>query len=119
MPRNKNPIVFYHARYLRRNLTPAEKMLWSRLRNHRLAGVGFRRQHPIGSFIADFCAPRKKLIVELDGGHHAFQKEYDEARTACFHQRGYLVLRFCNSDIMNNIEGVLSEIEKNLLDGCE
>jgi very-short-patch-repair endonuclease len=101
---------FLRARILRRNLTDAEKKLWSRLRAHRLAGIGFRRQHPIGMYIADFCAPRKKIVIELDGNQHLEQKEYDVIRTAFLQKRGYKVLRFWNGEVMRNMERVLETI---------
>lgn len=62
--------TFAHARELRREMTPLERKLWTRLRAHRLKGVHFRPQHAIGNYVVDFCAPRKKLIVELDGSQH-------------------------------------------------
>jgi len=65
--KRSTPKIMRRAGELRLNLTPAEAKLWSRLRAHRLNGVGFRRQHAIGKYITDFCAPRSMLIVELDG----------------------------------------------------
>jgi very-short-patch-repair endonuclease len=107
---------YLRARILRRNLTEAEKKLWLHLRAHRLADAGFRRQHPIGIYIVDFCAPREKIIIELDGDQHSEQKEYDEMRTAFLQARGYRVLRFWNSEVMRNIYGVLGTILKCLQD---
>ena len=91
------PKVFKKAKELRRNQTEAEAKLWSCLRNHQLNNVGFRRQHAIGNYIVDFCAPRRKLIIELDGGQHLEQEEYDAERTEFLESRGYKVLRFWNS----------------------
>jgi len=91
---------------LRRALTPAEALLWSKLRNHQLHNVGFRRQHAIGGYIVDFCAPSLKLIIELDGGQHAEQAGYDAARTAFLEKKGYRVLRFWNNEVLQNLEGV-------------
>jgi very-short-patch-repair endonuclease len=99
---------------LRRNPTPAEARLWSHLRAHRLGGFGFRRQHAIGRYITDFCAPSKKLIIELDGSSHAEQVEYDAIRTAFLESKGYRVLRVYNNDGMKNIERVLIVIGENL-----
>jgi very-short-patch-repair endonuclease len=62
-----NPKVFGHAKQLHRNMTEPEAKLWSRLRTHRMAGVHFRDQHAIGNYVVDFCAPRAKLVIELDG----------------------------------------------------
>lgn len=73
-------------------------------------GVRFRRQYAIGSFIADFCVPRKKLIIELDGSHHLEQEEYDKERTDYLESQGYKVIRFWNNDVMNDIEGVIKVI---------
>jgi very-short-patch-repair endonuclease len=104
------PKVFAHAKELHRNLTPAEAKLWTKLRAHRMAGVHFRNQHAIGSYIVDFCAPRKKLIIELDGGQHLEQEEYDTERTAFFKSKGYQVLRFWNNDVLHDLDSVLKVI---------
>jgi very-short-patch-repair endonuclease len=109
-PRRVKLKSYLRARILRQNLTEAEKKLWTRLRAHRLAGAGFRRQHPIGIYIVDFCAPREKIIIELDGDQHGKQKEYDELRTAFLREKGYRVLRFWNGEVMRNINGVLETI---------
>ena len=74
--------VFNRAQELRHNQTDAEVRLWAHLRAHRLSGVSFRRQHAIGPYVVDFCAPRVKLIIELDGSQHLDQQEYDQERTA-------------------------------------
>jgi very-short-patch-repair endonuclease len=104
------PKIKHRAVELRRAQTPAEAKLWSRLRAHQLNGVGFRRQHAIGNYIADFCAPSQKLIIEVDGGQHLEQEEYDAERTAFLVYKGYRVLRFWNNDVMVEIESVLGEI---------
>lgn len=80
MHRRTTPKVFAHAKELRHNLTPAERKLWAALRNDQL-GVNVRRQHAIGSTIPDFVCIPKKLIIELDGGQHLEQAEYDQQRT--------------------------------------
>ncbi len=95
---------------MRKEQTPAEARLWSHLRAHRLEGVGFRRQHAIGSYITDFCAPHMKLIIEVDGSQHLDQQEYDAERTAFLSAQGYTVMRFSNGDVMNNIEDVVGII---------
>ena len=69
-PKRSNPKTMHRAGQLRRALTPAEAKLWAVLRNYQLDGVGFRRQHAIGRYIVDFCAPRRKLVIELDGSQH-------------------------------------------------
>jgi very-short-patch-repair endonuclease len=95
---------------LRREMTPQERKLHAHLRAHRMGDVHFRPQHAIGNYIADFCAPRRKLIIELDGSQHLEQEEYDEERTEFLKSKGYKVLRFWNNDVMNNIDSVLTVI---------
>src|SRR6476659_8032740 len=95
------------ARRLRRNQTDAERILWLRLRDRRLAGWKFRRQMSLNGFVFDFCCPDAKLVVEIDGGQHAIRAEQDIARTKNLDASGYLVLRFWNYDVMRNIDGVL------------
>ncbi len=99
-----------NARQLRRDQTVAETKLWLALRSHQFEGIHFRRQHPIGSFIVDFCAPKAKLIIELDGAQHLDQQEYDADRTAFLESKGYRLLRFWNNDVLGNLDGVLLRI---------
>ena len=99
-----------NARQLRRDQTLAETKLWLALRSHQLENIHFRRQHPIGNYIVDFCAPRAKLIIELDGSQHLEQQEYDAERTEFLESKGYRVLRFWNSDVLNNMDGVMIKI---------
>jgi very-short-patch-repair endonuclease len=108
-PQRSNPNTKHNAIKLRRESTPAERKLWSRIRTDQL-GVNFRRQHAIGNYITDFCSPQAKLIIELDGSQHLDQKEYDAERTRYLESRGYQVLRFWNKDVMKNIDGVLQVI---------
>lgn len=75
-----------------------------------MGDVHFRPQHAIGTYIVDFCAPRRKIIIELDGGQHMEQEEYDTERTEFLKSKGYKVLRFWNNDVMNNIDSVLNVI---------
>ena len=98
------------ARRLRRQSTDAEQALWSRLRDRRLGGVRFRRQAPIGAYIADFVSHERKLIVELDGGQHAGRQAYDDRRTRWLESRGYRVLRFWNDDVLLRLTPVLEAI---------
>jgi very-short-patch-repair endonuclease len=102
------------AAELRRNPTEAEAKLWKLLRAHQLDGVGFRRQHAIGQYIVDFCAPRRKLIIELDGSQHLDQQIYDEERSAFLEAQGYCVLRFWNNDVLGNTESVMEVIQNTL-----
>ena len=75
-----------------------------------MKGVHFRNQNAIGNYVVDFCAPRRKLIIELDGNQHLDQEKYDMERTAFLGSKGYRVLRFWNHQVMYDIEGVLSVI---------
>jgi len=103
------------AKELRKEATPAEKVLWERLRGKRLGGFKFRRQAPMGKVIADFYCPECKLIVEVDGDIHDFQIEEDIQRTKEIESFGYHVIRFRNEEILSNIELVLEKI----LDACK
>ena len=98
------------ARELRAGMTDAEQKLWRYLRNRQLQGFKFRRQHEIGCYIADFVCTEAKLIVELDGGQHLEQMEYDERRTRQLKIMGYNLLRFWNNDVLTNTESVLEVI---------
>jgi very-short-patch-repair endonuclease len=97
------------ARVLRRDSTDVEMLLWQRLRNRQL-GVDFRRQHPAGNFFLDFYAPALRLAVELDGGQHTEQMDADRRRTRWLEERGVTVPRFWNSDVSQNLLGVLETI---------
>jgi very-short-patch-repair endonuclease len=97
------------ARRLRRDATDIEQRLWFALRELDLPHR-FRRQHPIGRFIADFACPAYRLIIELDGGQHAERVAADERRTSELAKRGYRVLRFWNNEVMENLDGVLEVI---------
>jgi very-short-patch-repair endonuclease len=108
--------MMHRAGELRQEPTPAEAKLWAYLRAHRTDGIHFRRQHAIGPYITDFCATSQKLIIELDGSQHLDQEEYDAERTAYLEARGYRVLRFWNSDVMNDISGVMGRILEELQD---
>jgi very-short-patch-repair endonuclease len=99
-----------YARSLRQSETKAEKKLWFLLRNRQLKGQKFRRQHPIGPFVTDFCCTEAKLIVELDGGQHALLRRSDKTRTAYLEAQGYRVLRFWNNEVLGNLDGVLQRI---------
>ncbi len=101
------------ARQLRRDSTQAERRLWYRLRGGQL-GVRFRRQVPVGPFIADFACVPARLVVELDGGQHVEQAEADARRTRSLEAQGYRVLRFWNHEVLENLEGVLQRIAEAL-----
>ncbi len=94
-------------------MTDSERLLWSRLRGEQL-GVKFRRQHPLGPFIADFACLSPALIVELDGSQHADKVGYDARRDEFFKSRGFAVLRFPTDAPLRNMEGVLQAIFEQL-----
>ena len=106
------PGIFENAKELRKSMTEAEEILWKHLRNNKLNGLKFRRQHPLDIFIADFYCHQRKLIIELDGGIHDTleQKEYDEGRTFELEEKGFTILRFRNEEVINDIENVLYKI---------
>jgi very-short-patch-repair endonuclease len=93
------------ARQLRGAMTDTERRLWSALRSRRLEGYKFRRQHPIGPFVADFACLSHRLVIEADGGQHA-ENQDDRRRTIWLARRGWRVVRFWNNDILTNPEGV-------------
>ena len=106
----------YRARRLRKDATPAERVLWRALRDMALP-VRTRRQHPIGRYIADFAVPARKLVIEIDGGQHATTTVCrDAARTRVLEARGWRVIRFWNSDVLGNLAGVLETIAAELED---
>jgi very-short-patch-repair endonuclease len=81
------------ARELRKNQSPPEAVFWSYVRNHRLHGLSFRRQHPLGPYIADFYCAEAQMVIELDGRTHGTRQAHDRARDAWMHHRGILVVR--------------------------
>ncbi len=109
------PRTIKFARELRKPLTPPEILVWSRLRNRQLGGFKFRRQHPIGNYIVDFCCIEARLVIELDGDSHAEQEEYDRKRTQELVAQGYHEMRFTNRDVLHNIVGVLEMILEDCL----
>lgn len=111
---NDNPRLREFARAMRKEPTPAEKALWRLLRNRRLSGFKFRRQHPFGPYILDNYCVRAKLVVELDGDSHATPdgQAGDRERDAYLAANGILVLRFWNGDVHDNAEGVLDTIAR-------
>jgi very-short-patch-repair endonuclease len=100
------------ARVLRTTSTHAEALLWEALRGRKLGGIKFRRQHPIGPFVADFCCAERRLVVELDGEVHATQRERDVERDALLHQAGYTVIRFTNEQVLHDLQAVLGAIDQ-------
>ena len=100
--------MLHYARKMRKEPTDAERLLWRRLRGRALGRLHFRRQTPIGPYIADFCCKSPRIVIELDGGQHA--DAADAFRDAWLAERDYKVLRFWNNEVLSNIEGVLEAI---------
>ena len=102
------------ARFLRNNLTEQEQKLWNIIRNRQFYGYRFLRQYCIGNYVVDFICRSKKIIIEIDGGQHNFDKniEYDIRRTEFLQSKGYKVIRFWNNDIDNNINGVYEKLRE-------
>ncbi len=109
--------VTKRARDLRRDGSRAEHKVWELLRDRRLGGLKFRRQHPIGPSFADFACLSRKLVIEIDGEHHAFQVEADARRTSAMEREGWRVLRFWANHAVENPEGIWTEISLALGDG--
>jgi very-short-patch-repair endonuclease len=103
------------ARELRNSATAAERVLWARLHARQVAGVRFNRQVPIGPFICDFVSRSWRLVIEVDGGQHDWRSDEDAARTRFIEQQGFRVIRFWNNEVLEQIEGVVAEIERVLV----
>ena len=104
------------ARKLRQEQTDVERKLWLRLRDRQLCGAKFRRQHPVGPYIVDFCSAERGLVVELDGGQHAEQTSPDQVRTRFLEADGYRVVRFWNHQVLEQMDAILEEIVRLLSD---
>jgi len=100
------------ARTLRKAMSESERKLWRELRGRQMGGLRFRRQHPIGPYVADFVCLERRLVVEVDGAHHLepVQSRHDAQRDRWLTGEGYRVMRFTNSDVFDNIDGVLEAI---------
>ncbi len=99
---------------MRREPTQCEKKFWWLVRNRRLGAHKFKRQVPIGSYIADFVCVERKIIVELDGGQHADHVAYDQARDAFLRSKGFRVIRIWDSEFLENIDGVMDMVLREL-----
>ena len=104
------PLIFERAKELRQNMTPAEIILWERLRNKQLEGFRFKAQHPIDKFIVDFYCHKARLLIELDGTSHDNKGEYDNGRTAELARYDLKVIRFTNQEVETDIEYVIGRI---------
>ena len=100
------------AKTLRKRSTDAELILWQRIKARRLEGIKFRRQQPIEDFIVDFLSFEKRIIIELDGGQHAEDRQKDRERDKLLTKAGFKVLRFWNNEIFENLDGVLERIQQ-------
>jgi len=109
--------VQLRAKELRQEQTPAEDLLWEKLRNRQLQGFKFRRQAPLGPFIADYFCAACRLVVEIDVGIHLEKTDQDQQRTRQFEAYGYRIIRFRNQEIEQNIQAVLEGILKACLEG--
>jgi very-short-patch-repair endonuclease len=103
-----------YAREMRQTMPDAETLLWYLLRNRRLANAKFRRQHPLGRYILDFYCDEHKLAIELDGGQHVEQVDYDIQRDAYLQTQGIHVLRFWNNQMLQETEAVLEQIYRHI-----
>jgi len=103
------------AKTLRKRSTNAENVLWRHLRAKRFRGIKFRRQQPIGTYIVDFVCFEKRIVIEVDGGGHISEKVQDNERDRWLGKEGFKVLRFWNNEVLQNIEGVLEVISRELL----
>ena len=99
------------ARELRRDGSRAEQICWDLLRDRRIEDAKFRRQHPIGPHFADFACVSRKIVIEIDGSHHADQVEADARRTAAMEREGWRVLRFWANEVVQNREGIWAAID--------
>jgi len=105
----------HFAKKLRKNSTVVESLLWQRLKARQIQGVKFRRQQPIENFIVDFVSFEKRIVIELDGGQHKMNRKKDNKRDRFLAENGYTVLRFWDSEVIENMEGVLEVIRKKCL----
>jgi very-short-patch-repair endonuclease len=102
------------ARQLRKNPTDAERVLWQKHRFWQVEGLKFRRQQPLGPYIVDFVCLEKRLVIEVDGGQHAENANYDKERDAWLHDQEFVVLRFWNHDVLRRIDEVMNVIIEKL-----
>ena len=114
MQYNSNNIKY--AKQMRSNMTDAESKLWYYLRAKRFYGLKFKRQVLIGEYIVDFLCKEKNIVIELDGGQHNEDDNIvkDNERTKYLESQGYIVIRYWNNDIMQNIDAVLSDLKARL-----
>jgi very-short-patch-repair endonuclease len=107
---NKKRCARKLQRVLRNNMSDAEQALWHLLRRRQISGLKFRRQHPFGDYIVDFVCLENGLAIEVDGGQHAGQAEYDRNRTRKLQAAGFRVIRFWDNEVLKEIESVREKI---------
>ena len=111
----KSRRLSHNARTLRIQSTDAEKLLWSKIRGRQIEGCKFRRQQLFGSYIVDFVCFEQKVVIELDGGQHAMSRGGDAKRDKWITGEGFVVIRFWNNEVLQNLEGVVETIRKRLV----
>lgn len=111
-PKNQKEFV----KKLRRNMTDAERRLWSKLRSKQLMGLKFRRQHPLGPYIVDFVCLEKNIIIEIDGGQHVLDVDKDSSRDEWLKSEGFEVLRYWNNEVLKETSNVLDDIQRRMPD---
>lgn len=118
--RDSEPRTIGRARDLRRRMTDAEVILWSRLRRHAADGFHFRKQHPVGPYITDFACLKAQLIVEVDGDTHSTDEEgaHDRRRDQFLREHGWQILRVTNEDVYKRLDIVMEGIAQHLPSGC-
>ncbi len=107
--RQRRKIIY--AQRLRKRMTRSESLLWKALRNHALDGLKFRRQAPVEWFVTDFLCVERSLVIEIDGRVHERQKEYDQERDNILMRKHLRILRFTNTQILNDLPSVLRIIK--------
>ncbi|NCU32983.1 MAG: endonuclease domain-containing protein, partial [Candidatus Moranbacteria bacterium] len=108
----KNTILQEYAKELRKNPTESEEKMWEVLCGNKIKNVHFRRQHPIDPYVVDFCAPRIKLIIEIDNDTNSEQTEYEKFRTTYLEEKGYKILHFWNKEVIDNLHNIVQDIEQ-------
>ena len=108
--------LIHYAQSLRHQMTEAEKVLWSELKNRKLKGLKFRRQHPLHYYVADFYCHELRLVIEVDGGIHYAQsiKEHDENRSAELGDFGINVIRVTNEEVLNSLAETMEKIKESI-----
>jgi very-short-patch-repair endonuclease len=107
-----NPRLKQIARTLRKNMTLSEILLWQQLKNKQLLGYDFHRQKPIDEYVVDYYCPKLKLVLEIDGDSHDGKEEADRIRQERLESLGLTVLRFWDSDVKNNVDGIVEQLRE-------